>query len=437
MRGGIGSLAIKATHIALMMVVSIVLARALGPSEFGIYAFSLVLAETLTVPAQFGTPQLVVRETAKRLVTRDYASVKAVWLWGAGLAAVASVSVNGLVLAVIWSGAVLLEPERLAPVLVGLVIVPLLALARVFSAAIRGLGSVICGQLPHLVIRPLVFLCVVGLLLIIVDDFTFTALSTITLQALVTAGALLIALTALVRIAPPEISRVTGCWHSRGAWFRAALPMLFIAGLQVLNMNMSILMLGFLDSNRAVGTFRAAAQLGTVVVFARQAISQILQPHLARLHAEGDKKRLQAIMTRSAQVVTGVALVLALFLFVFAKPVLDGFFGADYESGHLALRILAVGQFLTAAMGPVVLLLNMTGHEKDSLEGVALAALVNVTLSLSLIPIYGTAGAAAATVGAMIVWNGVLARRVYKRLGLVSLAIPIPGQNKATDGYNS
>ena len=49
-------------NIALVLATSIILARLLGPSGYGVYSFSMSLAEVLVVPSLFGLQQLLVRE---------------------------------------------------------------------------------------------------------------------------------------------------------------------------------------------------------------------------------------------------------------------------------------------------------------------------------------------------------------------------------------
>src|SRR5690606_14902262 len=91
-----------------------------------------------------------------------------------------------------------------------------------------------------------------------------------------------------------------------------------------------------------------------------------------------------------------------------------------FRTGYVALLILVFGQLINAGMGCVVVLLNMTGHERDTLNGVAVAAVANLLLNFLLIPRFGINGAAASTAVSLALWNILLARTVAKRLGLSS-----------------
>jgi O-antigen/teichoic acid export membrane protein len=60
----------------------------------------------------------------------------------------------------------------------------------------------------------------------------------------------------------------------------------------------------------------------------------------------------------------------------------------------------------------------MTGHERDVARSLAISALLNIVLGLALIPGWGAEGAAVAAATSLVVWNIVLAVRVYRKLGI-------------------
>jgi len=102
-------------------------------------------------------------------------------------------------------------------------------------------------------------------------------------------------------------------------------------------------------------------------------------------------------------------------------------FGPEYDASYGPLLILIAGQAVNSAAGSVGFLLNMTGHERDTAAGMGVAVALNLALNLALIPSWGILGAATATAFSMAVWNGLLWWRVWRKLGINSLAFPIPG----------
>ena len=91
------------------------------------------------------------------------------------------------------------------------------------------------------------------------------------------------------------------------------------------------------------------------------------------------------------------------------------FLGAVHE-------ILVTPQLTNLMFGQVGLILNMTGHERDTTRGMAIAAGSNVALNLVLIPLFGMCGAAVATAITVVLWKTILWRSLQKRLAARSSA---------------
>ena len=86
--------------------------------------------------------------------------------------------------------------------------------------------------------------------------------------------------------------------------------------------------------------------------------------------------------------------------------------------GGLTLSILALGHLVAVAMGPLWLLMVMTGHEKDTASALAAAAGINLALNLTLIPTWGTVGAAMASAFSIVCLHLLLLWRVRARTGI-------------------
>jgi O-antigen/teichoic acid export membrane protein len=100
-------------------------------------------------------------------------------------------------------------------------------------------------------------------------------------------------------------------------------------------------------------------------------------------------------------------------------------FGPEFPSAQPGLIILVLGQTINVVMGPVALLLVMTGHEREVAVATALSAALNIALNLVMIPAWGLMGTSLAVAISVSVWNILLAVRVRRRLGLHSTAAGI------------
>ena len=75
------SLGLKVTYAGLTFLATILLVRLLGAAAYGVFAYIFALITVLSIPAQFGLPPLVLRETAKGIARKDAALVKGIWVW--------------------------------------------------------------------------------------------------------------------------------------------------------------------------------------------------------------------------------------------------------------------------------------------------------------------------------------------------------------------
>jgi len=147
------------------------------------------------------------------------------------------------------------------------------------------------------------------------------------------------------------------------------------------------------------------------------AINKAFEPLVARLYAKGEKLRLQRVVTKWTWAGFIVAVPLAVGLLGWGDRFLS-IFGAVFVQGRWALSILVIGRVLNMGLGMVALLLNMTGHERQSALGLGFGALLNVLLCGLLIPYFGIDGAAAADSISTAFWNILLGYMVFQRMGI-------------------
>lgn len=413
------SLAIKLISVGLSFILAVALARTLGPVGFGRYSYVYSFLLILAIPAQLGLPQLVVRETAKADIEGSWGSVRGLWRWSnAVIGFFSAVIVVGVVVVSIYGE---LNEQKL--VLLGVVLVPLVALGNIRGAALRGLGRVVLGQLPETVLRPLLF---VGLILAFnlgSHSGLLTPEWAMFLHVLAAGLAFLFGVVLLSRSIPDTLRTLPQPIYHSKHWISAALPLGMISGIQIINSNLDIVMLGIYRSTVEVGIYKVAVTAAALVAFGLQAINLVIMPRIARLFSKGDIQALQTLVTSSARIILVLAVSAALIIIIFGSWILDTAFGPEYADGYGILVVLVAGQLANSAFGSVAILLNMGGYEKVTLIGVLIAAFANVALNILLIPHYGGLGAAIATSVTLIVWNAVLCWCVYTRMGVVSTAI--------------
>lgn len=421
-RGSLGSLAVRIGALLVGLILSIVLARSLGPAGFGTYSLAYAAIILIAIPTQLGLPQLVVRETAAASELEDWGLMRGLWRWCNATVLGFSVGVTALA---IFALAILDErigQDTRQTLLYGLFLVPLIALGSIRGAALRGLRRVVSGQIPDTVLRPALFASFLILSVFALPRGSLTpefAMLTHAIAALIAfaTGAIL-----LKRAEPNQLRTNPPPEYRSNAWLRSALPLAFIGGLNLIQQQTDTLMLGFFRPPESVGIYRVAVTGSTLGAFGLAAISMVVGQHFSRLYATGATQELQKIATLSARGALLVAVPTALVLIAFGNQILEIAFGQEYVPAHLPLSILIFGQVVASSVGTAAALLNMTGHEHATLRSIAVATIANVSLNALLIPAYGATGAAIATTISIACANLLLWQAALRRLRIDTMA---------------
>jgi O-antigen/teichoic acid export membrane protein len=219
---------------------------------------------------------------------------------------------------------------------------------------------------------------------------------------------------------PPE-TRPAAPAYDTILWARTALSLLFIDSVYILHSRVDILMLGAMKGAAAAGIYNVANRGAELITFGLNSVNMVLAPTVASLYGQGEKERLQNILTISSRAVLLFSLPVTAVFLLFGGTFL-GLFGSEFVAGSKALSILSVAQFINCAMGSVGVILIMTGHQKQAAIGVAVSAALNIALNVVLIPPYGIEGAAVATGTSIIAWNVIYMVWVIKKTGLHTTA---------------
>jgi O-antigen/teichoic acid export membrane protein len=410
----------------MSLVVSILLARLLGPEGYGVYAFAYAVIMLLALPAHAGLPTLLVREVARYEAEERWGLLAGLLRRSNQLVALLTLLIVAGALAVMLLFDLGLSVSNRATFAWALVLLPILALGFLRGAALRGLRRVVQGQLPEVGIRPGLF--VLALVGVLAASSLWPGASielTPQLAMALHAGAALIAFIVgvwlLRRELPEAVARAKRAYETQ-AWLRSLLPLTLLASVAMINSRMDIVLLGVLTTPADVGVYRVAYSMATPVTLALSAVNLAVAPYFARAYSGADQAGLQRLATWSARVSAVVALPAAIVLIAVGGPILGFVFGSEFAAGAGALALLVVGQLGNVAAGSVGNILNMSGHETDTVVASGLAALVNLALNLVLIPPFGIGGAATATMTSLVLWNAILVHRVWRRTGVISVA---------------
>ncbi|MCB1055669.1 MAG: oligosaccharide flippase family protein [Acidobacteria bacterium] len=426
-RGGGGALVVSLAGTAAGLVCHLVLARWLGESAYGVYAYCLTWITLLALLSRLGLDTALTRYFATYRVSREWALLK-------GFARRSDQLCVGASLLVTVAGAVglLLMRERLTgdelgAGLLAAVLVPLLALIGLRKGALQGLKAVVLAQVPDALLRPLVLALLAGLAWWLQGPATATVAMALTLGAW---GLSLGAASLWQRRSLPLEARSASPVFRTRQWLRVSLPLLLVSGMRQLLNQTDVLLVGLLLGSTEAGVYFVAARMTQLISFGLVAGNAVAAPLIAESHTEGRPQRLQHLVTLASWGSTATAAGLALALLVLRAPVLE-LFGKAFVAGGPVLMILALGQIVNAATGPVGQLLNMTGHQDANARILGWITAANLLLSYPAILVAGSAGAAIVTSSLVAIknlWTWWVVRDV---LGVNSSIFPIPMRSRA------
>lgn len=420
-RGGIATSIVKAASRILGVLVVMFAARVLGAEEYGTFAFALTVATLMAIPGQLGMPHFLTREVAVYLQRLDYGLFKGLIRTSSRLVFVVSTVIALLGWIIVHQlpddfGAIDKDVMQVA-----LVLIPLLSLASVRVGALRGLGAVVQAQLPEELVRPLVFLLLLGGGYYLAVDFSLNSVSAMWIQLAASAAAFLYGAYLLKRVYPAAATAALPLTDTR-RWIKSASPFMLIATANLIALQADVLVLGLMGTAEDVGVYRVVWLAASLVIFGVNVVDAVVAPHIARLSESGDKARLQRIVTLSARWSLVMAIPFVLLFVIFGGDLLRLMFGEDFVRGYASLLILTLGQVFNASRGAVGQLLMMTGNAWYATTGVAISALMNVLLNVALVPKFGIIGAAVATAGSMVIWGCLMMYWAKVRTGIVSHA---------------
>ncbi len=415
LKGVGGAAGLRLLNMPLMLLSSVLLARALGPENFGVYSFVLSLIALIGLPTRAGLPTLLIRETAKSHVQQNWALMNGLLKLSDRLVLVFSVVVvllAGLAMHWFWTDA---DTTQGSTFLWALCLIPLLALANIRTGMLRGLRWVVISQVPEQIIRPAALICMLSIALLAGNSIT--AITAIQFNIAGAALAFVFAAYALTKARPATV-RQAGASYTTRAWLMSLAPLSLFAGLRMLDTQSTILLLGVLGSAQEVGLFKVAATGAGLVAFGLSTINLAIAPQIARLFHAGEMAKLQRMITVTTRAATLISLPVTIIFVLWGEHLIRLLFGASYIAAAPALAIICVGQFINASCGSVALVLNMTGNDKATLNSAIIALLLNASLTALLVPVFGLVGAALGYTVSLSAWNIILALVTKRKTGL-------------------
>ena len=180
-------------------------------------------------------------------------------------------------------------------------------------------------------------------------------------------------------------------------WLKSSIPLGFLDLSQNTNRRIDVVMLASLLGPSSVASYFIIDRLVFLVRFILASINTNIAPAISGDFASGNLERLQKIISKSTQNSCLSATAVSIFFMVFGHWVLL-LFGESYTVDFNALRLFSLVQLTQAIVGPVGILLSMTGNARFT-SAITLAVIpIKIILNYLLIPRFGLEGSAIAAI---------------------------------------
>ena len=400
-------------RLGIGIVISVWLARYLGPTDFGFYSYAYAFAGLFTAFFTLGLDRIVVRELVSDPSSRDEILGTSITLRFAS---------GSLTFILAFTAIVFLRPEdSLTRAMVGIIAAGFVFRAFDvidfwFQSQVQSKYSALARSLA------LILIAVVKITLILnqaaLISFVWAGLAEVILM---TAGYAWFYRAAGMHFLAWKASLARARKLLHESW-----PLILSGVAVTLYMKIDQIMLGEMIGETAVGLYSAATRFSEVWYFLPVIITSTLFPMIVQSRQQNLETYLSRLR-RLYKLLFWMALVVAVLISIIAQPLIDIVYGPAYTTAAdvLVIHIWAsIAVFLGVGSSQYLMAENLT---KISFYRSALGLLANVALNLMLIPRYGGVGAAMATLISYFVSTfSLLLFRATRSQALMMLRAMIP-----------
>jgi len=184
----------------------------------------------------------------------------------------------------------------------------------------------------------------------------------------------------------------------------SAWPFAITGALGVLLTNTDILIISWMRTASDVGIYSAAIRIVQVFYIVPLVLQLSTLPLFARL-AHNDNKKFRAGLERTVGIIFLISIPMALCGAILGTQIIQLVFGAAYVPGSLAFKILMLTLIVDFPATIISAAIFAYNHQKSLIIASLIGGIGNVVFDLILIPKFGIAGSAVATLIAQILSN--------------------------------
>lgn len=405
---------IRVASAAIAYLSQIVLARAIGVVDYGIFVAAWSLILILGHLSGLGFSLSVTRLVPELKQGNDRQGLAGLFNVSRLAGLLCASLVAAMLIALIGFVNVFSADQRLTPTLIVLLCLPFFTLTEIQDGLARCFNLPLLALGPPYILRPLAILLLLGLALALGGQAgaamaaSCAALATL-IVAFVQFGWLSRTLKQETGLAAPRYR-----WLP---WLAASLPLLVSEGSRIVLQNSDVLVLSLLAGPQEVAAYFAVTKTMVLGAFVAFAVNAAVSHRFAAYHVAGATEQLAAFVRQSTRWVFWPTLASVALMQGLGKPFLS-LFGPSFLSAYPLMFVLGAGLVVRAAIGPAERLLAALGDQRICARIYVATLIVGLMLQIGLSSAFGAFGLAVAGAITLVVETVLLAAALQKRHGM-------------------
>ena len=395
---------LKALSLVLVMFGAVLLARRMGPTEYGrlvyVQSAAFIIASICTLGLRDAANRIVARYVARyqrKLLARFI-------LFGIVVITVTSCVIVPVVYLILLEVSGTFEAYRF-PLITIFGVVVSLALLSFLGPTLVAMGRPVLSFALENVGPRLPLLVVLLACMIVGASLTAeTALDLTILGNIVPAAALAAFIFVPSRLSFGVLKRPYHLIRTGRAWLSISLFMMTSPVIAMVFSETSMMVLGAYAEPAEVAFYQVARRVSELAIVCGAVAIYIALPKIARYYTLRRYDELQHTVD-IANILTIISSISVTLILIFEGDKLLLVFGPDFSGAYAATLILTVGRAVDQLFGPALEILFMTGQQVTATWINVIYGVLSISLSFALIPHYGQIGAAFASVSIGLLWK--------------------------------
>ena len=164
---------------------------------------------------------------------------------------------------------------------------------------------------------------------------------------------------------------------------------------------MDVMMLGAFINPIAVSLYNVASRVNNYMEVPMNSLAQVIYPRIAERQKEG-LIEVSKLYEKSVALLFLISMPIAIFVFLFAEPIIIILAGQEYLEATIVLKLLVLAGLIKPWGRLFGITLDAIGQPVLNFKMLIVSLIFNISLNATLIPIMGLEGAAVATL--LAIW---------------------------------